>query len=82
MLRTRTKLSLAFIMLFGVGIGVFSSFSDGLYSAVCLFFLPLLVALTFASIIGDFGQTNKATKPTTSKVSAASHNRFDLSHAA
>jgi hypothetical protein len=82
MLRTRTKLSLALIVLLGVGIGVFSSFSDGLYSAVCLFFLPLLVALAFASIIADFGQTNKATKPVTSRVRASSHHRFDLPHTA
>jgi len=82
MLRTRTRLSLAFIMLFGVGIGVFSSFSDGLYSAICLFFLPLLVALTGASIIADFDQTKTITKPMTSKVRASSHSRFDLPHAA
>ena len=54
MLKFRTKLTLALIVAFGLGIGVLSGLSDGLYSAVCLFALPILVALSGASIIADF----------------------------
>lgn len=82
MLRIRTKVLLAFIMLFGVGIGVFSSLSDGLYSAICLFVLPLVVALAGASIIADFGQTSVAAKPATEKVTTPRYDRFDLPDAA
>lgn len=45
MLRIRTKLLLVSMLLFGVGTGAFSSLADGLYSSICLFLLPLLVAL-------------------------------------
>lgn len=82
MLRIRTKLLLASMVLFGLGIGVFSSLADGLYSAICLFLLPLPVALTGASIIADFSQTSEAVKPALSPVTAQSHDRFDLPHAA
>ena len=56
MLRFRTKLLLFVTAIFGIGIGVLSGFSDGAYSAVCLFMLPLLVALAGVSILADFGR--------------------------
>jgi len=40
----------------GLGIGILSGLSDGLYSAACLFVLPILVALGGASIIKDLSQ--------------------------
>ena len=54
MLKLRTKLLLFAIAVFGVGIGLLSSLADGAYSAICLFVLPVLVALAGASIISDF----------------------------
>ena len=54
MLRLRTKLSLLAIGIFGLGIGALSGIADGAYSAVCLFVLPILVALAGAAIISDF----------------------------
>ncbi len=56
MLTFRTKLLLALMFAFGLGIGILSGLSDGLYSAACLFALPMLVALAGASIIADFSQ--------------------------
>jgi hypothetical protein len=56
MLTFRTKLLLALIFAFGLGIGLLSGLSDGLYSAACLLALPFLVALAGASIIADFSQ--------------------------
>jgi len=53
MLKLRTKLLLFAIAVFGVGIGLLSSLADGAYSAICLFVLPVLVALAGASIISD-----------------------------
>ena len=38
----------------GLGIGVLSEWTDGFYSAICLFVLPIIVALAGASIIDDF----------------------------
>src|SRR4030095_245555 len=54
MLKIRTKLLLSAIATFGVGIGVLSSFADGAYSAICLFVLPVFVALAAAAIVSDF----------------------------
>ena len=56
MLTLKSKLLLFFIALFGVGIGVLSAFADGAYSAVCLFVLPLLVAVAGVSIISDLSK--------------------------
>lgn len=56
MLKLRTKLLLFAIAVFGVGIGLLSSLADGAYSAICLFVLPVLVALAGASIISDFNR--------------------------
>jgi len=56
MLKFRTKLLLFVTGIFGVGIGVLSGLSDGAYSAVCLFMLPLLVALGGVSILVDFSR--------------------------
>lgn len=56
MLKFRTKLLLALMFAFGLGIGILSGLSDGLYSAACLFALPMFVALAGASIIADFSQ--------------------------
>ncbi len=58
MLKLRTKLLLIAIAVFGVGIGLLSSLADGAYSAVCLFVLPVLVALAGASIISDLNSEN------------------------
>ena len=58
MLKLRTKLLLFAIAVFGVGIGLLSSLADGAYSAVCLFMLPILVALAGASIISDLNSEN------------------------
>ena len=54
MLRFRTKLLLLSIALFGPAIGILSAFADGAYSAVCLFALPIVVALASASVVADF----------------------------
>ena len=56
MLTFRTKLLLVLMFVFGLGIGILSGLSDGLYSAACLFVLPILVALGGASIIKDLSQ--------------------------
>jgi hypothetical protein len=56
MLKLRTKLLLLGIAVFGVGIGLLSGLADGAYSAICLFVLPVLVALAGASIISDFNR--------------------------
>lgn len=56
MLTFRTKLLLALMFASGLGIGILSGLSDGLYSAACLFVLPILVALGGASIIKDLSQ--------------------------
>ncbi|HET6669789.1 MAG TPA: hypothetical protein VFH15_06115 [Pyrinomonadaceae bacterium] len=58
MLKLRTKLLLFAIAVFGVGIGLLSGLADGAYSAICLFVLPVLVALAGASIISDFNSDN------------------------
>lgn len=62
MLKLRTKLLLFAIAVFGVGIGVMSPIADGAYSAICLFVLPVLVALAGASIIADFGRNAAKTE--------------------
>ena len=54
MLKLRTKLLLSAIAFFGIGIVVLSHFTGGAYSALCLFVLPLFVALAALSIIADF----------------------------
>lgn len=56
MLTFRTKLLLALMVASGLGIGILSGLSDGLYSAASFFALPVLVALGGASIIADFSQ--------------------------
>jgi hypothetical protein len=56
MLTLKSKLLLFFIAVFGVGIGVLSGLADGAYSAVCLFVLPLLVAVAGMSIISDLSK--------------------------
>ena len=56
MLTFRTKLLLALMFASGLGIGVLSGLCDGLYSAACLFVLPILVAVGRAAIIKDLSQ--------------------------
>ncbi len=56
MLTVKSKLLLFFIAAFGVGIGVLAGLADGAYSAVCLFILPLLVAVAGVSIISDLSK--------------------------
>ncbi|MCM3872000.1 MAG: hypothetical protein ND895_15050 [Pyrinomonadaceae bacterium] len=56
MLKFRTKLLLALMVASGLGIGVLSGLHDGLYSAICIFALAILVALAGASIIADLGE--------------------------
>lgn len=53
MLRFRTKLLLLAMTVFGLGIGILSPLADGAYSAICLFALPILVALGGASAVAD-----------------------------
>jgi hypothetical protein len=52
----RTKLLLALMVGLGLGIGILSGLHDGLYSAACLFVLPMLVTLAGATIIADLSQ--------------------------
>lgn len=52
----RTKLMLVLMIGLGLGIGILSGLDDGLYSAACLFVLPILVVLAGASIIADLSQ--------------------------
>jgi len=70
MLKLRTKLLLFAIAVFGVGIGLLSSLADGAYSAICLFVLPVLVALAGASIISDLN-SESVTKTETEVAPAA-----------
>ena len=67
----------------GIGIGVLSGKADGAYAAICLFLLPVLVALAGASIITDFGQP---AIPHKASVKRAARSRkdasFHLPHAA
>lgn len=67
MLKPRTKLLLFAIAVFGVGIGLLSGLADGAYSAICLFVLPVLVALAGASIISDFNSDNVLKKEMVTK---------------
>lgn len=59
MLTLRTKLLLVLMIGLGLGIGVLSGVHDGLYSAACLFVLPMLVVLVGASIIADLSQEHQ-----------------------
>lgn len=70
MLKLRTKLLLFGIAVFGVGIGLLSGLADGAYSAICLFLLPVLVALAGASIISDFNREPVARTKTTVTLAA------------
>jgi len=56
MLTAKSKVLLFFIATFGIGIGVLSGLADGAYSSVCLFVLPLLVAVAGVSIISDLSK--------------------------
>lgn len=81
MLKLRTKLLLLAIAVFGVGIGVLSPFTDGAYSALCLFVLPLFVALAALSIIADFNapQVVKTSVTTSERASStASPKPFEI----
>jgi hypothetical protein len=53
MLKLGTRLSLGLLVVCGIGIGVLSSWADGLFSAICLLIFPLLVAATATFIIRD-----------------------------
>jgi hypothetical protein len=53
MLRLRTIILLALTGLCGLGLGAFSFFNDGIYSAICLFAFPLLVALMYFVVVID-----------------------------
>ncbi|MCM3903909.1 MAG: hypothetical protein ND866_19580 [Pyrinomonadaceae bacterium] len=77
MLRFRTKLLLALMFAFGLGIGFLSGLSDGLYSAACLFVLPILVALGGASIIKDLSQE----RPRKTEVAQSEKDQQDVSWA-
>jgi hypothetical protein len=82
MLKVRTKLLLFAMVVSGIGIGVLSGFADGAYSAICLFIMPLLVALAAASIIADFNSTT-VTKPsivTRRKVSTRTRDQATAIH--
>ena len=70
MLKLRTKLLLLGIAVFGVGIGLLSGLADGAYSAICLFVLPVLVALAGASIILDFNRESVTKTETIAKPAA------------
>ena len=72
MLKLRTKLLLLAIAVFGIGIGVLSPFEDGAYSAICLFVLPLFVALAALSIISDFNSPYAAETNSTPSERASS----------
>jgi hypothetical protein len=74
MLKLRTKLLLLGIAAFGVGIGLLSGLADGAYSAICLFVLPVLVALAGASIISDFNSEGVTKTETTAVAPAARPN--------
>ena len=65
MLKLRTKLLFLAMVVSGIGIGVLSGLADGAYSAICLFVLPLFVALAALSVIADF---NRAPVPKTQPV--------------
>ena len=72
MLKLRTKLLLLAIAVFGIGIGVLSGLADGAYSAICLFVLPLFVALAALSIIADFNSPNVVKRAVTTSERASS----------
>jgi len=41
-MRLRTIILILLTVLLGTGMGVFASLGDGIYSAICLFFYPVL----------------------------------------
>lgn len=55
-MKVRTKLLFAIMIALGAGIGILSGLNDGLYSAACLFALPIVVTLTGACILADLGR--------------------------
>lgn len=57
MLTLKTKALLFLLAICGVGIGVLSPLSDGLYSAVLLFCFPILVAFAALAILIDLNRT-------------------------
>jgi len=81
MLKLKTKLLLLAIAVFGIGIGALAGIADGAYSAICLFVLPLLVALAGASILSDFNSSNAA-KANASASIEAEDAKMDLPRAA
>jgi hypothetical protein len=60
MITLRTKALLFLLAICGLGIGVLSPLSDGLYSAVLLFCFPFLVSLTALAIGIDLNKTPAA----------------------
>ena len=52
-MRLRTIALLALTALCGIGLGALSFFSDGAYTALCLFAFPVLVALMYLLVVID-----------------------------
>jgi len=56
MLRLRTIILLVLTCLCGLGIAGLSFFKDGMYSALCLFAFPFLVALMYLVVVIDIAK--------------------------
>ena len=74
MLTLKSKLLLIAIAAMGIGMGALSGLADGAYSALCLFWLPILVALAGVSIIADLSRPLAVVekKPHTTKTALTS----------
>jgi ribose/xylose/arabinose/galactoside ABC-type transport system permease subunit len=76
----RTKLLLTLIIALGLGIGILSGLHDGLYSAACLFVLPIVVTLAGGSIFADLGKEQE--RRTESLQTERHHEDINWPHAA
>ena len=63
MITLRTKTLLCLVALCGLGIGMLAPFSDGIYSAVLLFFFPFLAAFMALSMRSDLSRVPVAKTP-------------------
>ena len=74
MLRLRTIILLGLTGLCGLGIAALSVFNDGMYSALCLFAFPFLVALMYLVVVIDIAnpprRVSRARRQETPEMSA------------
>ena len=59
-MRRRTIILMVLTVLCGLGLGLLASFSDGFYTAICLFLYPYMSALMFLFISIDIAHPPQA----------------------